>query len=307
MSADLREPSLYIATGKKGVGKTYATENYILKSYVMSDRKKGIKGRPVVIFDTNNEFTDVPAFQWDIEQYKPKSGNAKPVIDRVKVGKLLKQWCVDVYHGRKQAKIVRIMPFLKNGKPMNTNQKRETVWVLLECVRGGLLYLEDFNNYFTGSSNQDVIGQITTNRHKGQDMILHMQTLNKLDPNLFANCSFVRMHKQKDPVKRIKNKLPNEEMFLLAEAIIDVQYEKDPRFFLYLDLDRDKIMFYNLSAKDIKTKFSEGCIYYLTKHKQYFKEIAEIHTHKNLNSLNQREKSEIHKKFIQEKMTYIKR
>ena len=301
MSKELREPFLYISTGQKGVGKTYATEHNILKNYV-----NGANARPVIIFDTNNEFVSVKAINWDIEQYKPTKGNRKKERDYNKIGKEVFDYCIRVHEGKEAPKILRVVPFLKSGKSMSATDKQETAKVLMDCVRGGILYLEDFNNYFMGAKSMDIISNITTNRHKAQDIVLHLQTMTALDPKLIANSTVIRMHKQADPIKRIKNKLSNPEIFLIAEMIIQNEWDKKNKYFyLYLYPSDHKIGFYKLSAKECKQKFELGCIRYLTKNHQIFNDFAQSELQKSLSSLNQAEKTKLIKTFIKQKTEYI--
>ena len=53
----MREPKLLIATGGKGVGKTYTTCK-VIERYIRSDAKTGKEGRKVLIFDVNEEYAN---------------------------------------------------------------------------------------------------------------------------------------------------------------------------------------------------------------------------------------------------------
>lgn len=56
MSTKKREPLLVIATGTKGVGKTYTTCK-VIEKYIQDNHVTGKKARKVLIFDTNEEYS----------------------------------------------------------------------------------------------------------------------------------------------------------------------------------------------------------------------------------------------------------
>jgi hypothetical protein len=53
----MREPQLIIATGTKGVGKTFKTCQ-LIQEYLTPDIKIGKKPRKVLIFDANGEYSN---------------------------------------------------------------------------------------------------------------------------------------------------------------------------------------------------------------------------------------------------------
>ena len=58
----MREPKLGVAVGKKGVGKTYTTNN-VIESYVKGNPNKGVKPRRALILDVNDEFEHIKALR----------------------------------------------------------------------------------------------------------------------------------------------------------------------------------------------------------------------------------------------------
>lgn len=224
MTEQGREPMLYIATGMKGVGKSYRTLQEF-KSYVMDNPKTGKVARKVLIFDTNNEYTNIPSVQFDcrienmeeaamhVMAYSETSTSTLPIERRIR----------------------RIVPFLPNGSAMGIPDKMRTAAILLKHFSKGNLLLEDLNNYALGAKSIEVISGITTNRHRDQDLTIHFQSLSGLDPRLFQNANIIRFHHQADPIKRIKHKVSNFELFEITKICVDTQYEKgNNRFFLYI-------------------------------------------------------------------------
>lgn len=205
-----REPLLYVVIGKKKIGKTYTTMQY-LRKYVV-----GANARRALIFDSNNEFVDVKSI--DIMQ-------------------------LDVFSRHPLIELRRVLPFLPNRKEMTSDQKARAVLYILEHFRNGLLLLEDINNYIGDNINSDVIGTILAQRHKGIDMMLHYHSMGRIQKKVWPHINWIRMHKCGDSVRQNKDKFQDKyEMFQIAENIVNAQFNKgNMRFYLFIDCDMDKI------------------------------------------------------------------
>lgn len=301
-----RQPYWCVATGKKGVGKSHFTLNEVLTSYVKGGPNR--IGRPVIIFDINNEYENIKDIYFDLEQYLPNENkNAKKIYDKDKIGHNIVLFCSNCYKGKAIPEIRRVRPFLKNGQPMGTAQKVATAVILMEKARGSLLLLEDINNYSIGARSIEFIGQITTNRHKGQDVICHFQSLSALDPRFLANVKVIRMHKQADSVERIVKKLNNPELFLLAECMVNSEYMSGNQyFFLYIYPEDDKIRFHNMEKRDVSRIFQKGCMDYLSEHPEVLKKLATIHYGiTNISKLTPTQKVYLQNEFIKKSLHYI--
>lgn len=214
---DLREPLLGCAIGKKGIGKTYTTLQTIYK-YVNGNPQMGIQGRKFLIFDVNDEFSNVKAIS--IKSINQFSSQRTPEIRRVRIWK-------------------------EGGKgKMTLDEMAEALYYILDNYRGGGMLIEDISKYTGDSYSKDIIGAICTQRHMDCDIIMHFQTVGKLaHPKIWGNMNYLRMHKCTDTVKRHETKFAGEvEHLKICEALVDKQYRNgNVRFSCYLDLDRLKI------------------------------------------------------------------
>jgi len=228
-----REPILVCATGKKGVGKTYTTENSSISDYIKGNPRTGKKPRKVLIYDINMEYT----------KYK--------VISIKDIGRFTKQ---------KKVEVRRVLPITSDGKTANLSEMLEILNEIISKFRGGMLILEDINRYLIQSRTADVIGLLATNRHRDLDIICHFQSLSALDPRMWQNTSFVRFHMQIDDIDRYKNRIPNYELFKVAQCLVEYKYLKlgDKRFYVYVACD-DNYITGNFTRRD----FNIACREYL--------------------------------------------
>jgi hypothetical protein len=210
-----REPKLLVAIGKKGVGKSYTTEKMI-QSYVKGNPAKGVPARRVLILDVNDEYANYKALRiQDITLF-----SVHPMIEAR-----------------------RIRPFLDDGRKMTLDDIAQTLFVILETFRNGLLLIEDVNKYISDTMPNDLVGAICTNRHIGVDIILHYQSIGRITSKVWQNVNIIRLHKFTDTVKKHKHKFEDKFEYLsIAEAMINYKYEQgEKHFFLYADIDNDKI------------------------------------------------------------------
>ena len=228
-----REPILMGVVGMKKVGKTFTTTQSIDK-YTKPNSKTGKKGRKVLIYDINMEYT----------QYK--------AIDIKHLNKFTHQNKIEVR---------RILPINENGSEADLSQMLEILNTVIKGFRGGMLILEDINRYLIASKTVDVIGLLATNRHRDLDIICHFQSLSALDPRMWQNTAMIRFHYQMDDIKRYKNRIPNYELFKIAQCLVNYKYLKvgDKRFYCYVANDENYI-----TGNFTRTDFKSACIEYLT-------------------------------------------
>jgi len=240
----MREPKLIIATGGKGVGKTYTTCK-VIERYIRSDTKTGKEGRKVLIFDVNEEY--------DNSELKNNGHKFETKLLSIKdIAKFAQQ---------KRPEVRRILARDENGQPLGIDGKIALLEKILQYYRGGLLVLEDINNYLIDTRTQEIISVMTTNRHRDLDIYIHLQSLSPVTTRMWQNCAFVRFHKQNDSVIRYKNRLPIPEMYFIAETLVNLQCKTNRRFFCYVDNEMSRI-----SGNFSKRAFQVSCYNYLMAH-----------------------------------------
>jgi hypothetical protein len=230
-----------IVTGAPEHGKSKRTEDE-LKMYVLNDVKIGRKGRPVLIFDTNNEYGHYRELKYN-------------VADESDNGRYL------ALH--RKPEIRRIAPFAYPGKvPMNFEQKEKTLKDIMTYFRNGCVLLEDINTYLDDFNSLEVISFLCNNRHRGLDIIIHLQSLAAVSTRMWQNAKIVRFHYQADNIDRYRDRIPNYELMKIAQCIVNYNYiiKKDKYFFLYVDVRTNKIVGVD------KQKFIQGCMEYVTKY-----------------------------------------
>lgn len=264
-----RNPFIYIATGQQGVGKSYRTE------IELSEYIKAHKNRPVIIFDVNNEYSKYPTLDFNVSAKRKIEGQKnKTETDKKKAVSTLVNFWQQCKSGQRPAEIRRILPYKKNKEQMSIPEKTETASMLLDFGKNCCILLEDMNTYIMRAQKTENIGALLNKRHRNQDIIIHTQALDRLDPLLFSQADVIRMHHQPSPIERIKYKLPNEELFGIAKAIVDNEYhnkkyENHKRFFVYIYPQINKLvipvgLFPKCKSSDMQL-FREGCEKYVNK------------------------------------------
>jgi len=209
-----RIQKLGIAIGTKGVGKTFTTTQ-LIQQYLYGNPAKGVPGRKVLILDINDEYEQI---------------NSIPLN------------YVAAFAAHPTIEARRIRPYNTDGTNMTLDQFAQALFFTLHNFKGGMLLLEDINKYISDNMPNDLIGAICTNRHSDMDIIIHFQSIGRISPKLWQNLNYIRFHKITDSVARHKNKFEDKvEMFTIAEFIVNEQYRINPRYYLYIDVDDEKI------------------------------------------------------------------
>jgi hypothetical protein len=249
----MREPQLIVATGTKGVGKTYTTCK-IIQEYLTPNFKLGKKPRKVLIFDANGEYNNQ-----EIEKHRFRF--------RTKVLALK-----DIEEWTKQSRVEvrRILPVDANGNEVGTEKYPEILNVVLHYYRGGMLILEDINKYLVETRDAKIIGALTTNRHRDLDIYIHLQSLAPLTTRMWQNANVVRFHYQMDDIDRYRARIPNYELFKIAQIMVNEKYYSGhERFFCYVMSQLNKI-----KGEFEKKDFISACRIYLELHPQRVKAVA---------------------------------
>ena len=188
----------------------------MIQSYIRGNPAKGTPPRRALILDVNDEYYDIKAIRiQDVSLF-----SSHPLIE-----------------------VRRIRPFMDDGTKMSLDDIAQTLFVILQTFKNGLLLVEDINKYISDTMQNDLVGAICTNRHIGVDIILHYQSIGRITSKVWQNVNILRLHKFTDSVKRHKHKYEDKFEYLsVAEIIINKRYEEgDNRFYLYADIDNEKI------------------------------------------------------------------
>jgi hypothetical protein len=210
----MREALLGVAIGKKGIGKSYTTEQ-IMGSYIKG--ALNIKPRRALILDVNDEFTNVKAIR-------------------------LSDVALFTFHPKIECR--RVRPYNEDGSKMTLRQIADSLWHILSVYKGGLLLIEDINKYIGDYLPNDLVGAICTNRHNDVDIIMHYQSIGRITTKIWQNINWLRFHKNTDSVDRHKKKFEDKwEALKICEIMINNQYfNGNNRFYLTFDCDNEKIL-----------------------------------------------------------------
>jgi hypothetical protein len=247
-----REAGMMVCTGIQGVGKTYQNM-YVIKDYVKNKFYNKVPGRKCLIFDTNGEYTKEEFAKNDIPNFNPKRIALKDIVDWSKAN---------------VAECRRI-----DAKHVGIKEKKEILEYLLKNYRNGMLVIEDVNTYILSMTHmEEIVGGIVNLRHRAVDVLISYQSLRPVEPRVWQNGRWIRMHYQADNVNDIKGKVSNPTLMKIAQLIVNNRYfNGDKRFFVYIHNFANKI-----EGKYTKKEFLDACRQYLNANKKYLREYKEM-------------------------------
>ena len=219
---------------------------HIIKDYVKDKFYNKVKGRKCLIFDTNGEYTESQFERNDIANFNVKRISLKDVED----------W------SRTENQECRRI----EAKNFSIKEKKEAVEYLLKVYRNGMLVLEDINTYILSVTfMEEIVGGLVNLRHRAVDVMISYQSLRPVEPRIWQNSRWIRMHYQADNVNDIKGKVPNPTLLKIAQIIVNNRYfGGDKRFYVYVLNLANKI-----EGKFTKQEFDEACRLYLNQNKKY--------------------------------------
>jgi hypothetical protein len=252
---NLREAGMMATTGIQGVGKTYQNM-WLIFEYVKDKFYNKVRGRKCLIFDTNGEYTKEQFEANGIKNFDPKRIALKDIAEWSRATDLIECRRID-------------------AKNVSIPQKREILEYLLrrDCFRNGMLVVEDVNTYCLNITHmEEIVGGLVNLRHRAVDVLISYQSMRPVEPRIWQNARWVRMHYQADNVDDIKGKLPNPTMYKIAQLLVNTKYfAGDKRFLLYIHNFENKI-----EGDFKKADFEDACRKYLLLNKKYIKEFKEI-------------------------------
>lgn len=212
-----RECGLMLTTAIQGGGKTYQNMK-LIASYVKDKIATKVRGRKSLIFDSNGEYTT--------EEFA-KNGTPNFTARTLKLSDV-RAWCRDPKVGSECRRI--------DAKSLSIPEKKAALEYIIANIVNCQLVIEDINGYILRVSNmEEIIGRIIKLRHIGVDVITSYQSARAVEPRLWQNSRWIRLHFISENMDEIKGKLPNYALFKIAQIIINKKFEEgDKRFFVYI-------------------------------------------------------------------------
>ena len=254
VSGNEREAGMMCTTGVQGVGKTYQNM-HIISKYITDKLDTKVKGRKVLIYDTNGEYTEQEFINNGVKNVKPK---------------LIKLTDVENFGYSNLIEVRRI-----DAKHLTIDEKQQVLEFVLKIYKNGLFVVEDVNTYVIQMHHLiEVIGRLVNLRHRAADVLISYQSLRAVEPRIWANSRWVRMHFQADKVEDIKAKVTNPELFKIAQIMVNHRYHNGyERFFVYITHSGQKIM-----GAFTKTEYMNSCRKFLNMNKSIVKEYEDTNT-----------------------------
>jgi hypothetical protein len=247
-----RAAGMMVTTGVQGVGKTYQNM-YIIKSYVADKFFNKVRGRKCLIMDTNGEYTKDQFSRNDIEDFNPKMIALRDIPE----------WSLS-----NMVECRRI-----DAKNLSIPEKKKVLEYIIRYYKNGLLVVEDINTYILNVTHmEEIVGGLVNLRHRGVDMLISYQSLRAVEPRMYSNSRWMRLHYQQDNVNDIKGKIANLALYKIAEILVKTRYfNGDKRFFVYIHCFDNKI-----EGKFTKKEFLDASEKYININKREMKEYVEM-------------------------------
>lgn len=249
-----RESGMMVITGVQGVGKTYLNMR-IISDYCKDKFYNKVRGRKCLILDTNGEYTAEQFARNDVESFKPKLIALRDIPDWSKTA---------------VAECRRI-----DMKNIGLKEKKDIIEYVLRHFRNGMLVLEDINTYILSVTHmEEIVGGLVNLRHRAVDVLISYQSLRPVEPRMWQNARWVRMHYQADNVNDIKGKVTNPTLYKIAQLLVNNRYfNGDKRFYVYIHNFANKI-----EGKFTKKEFIDACEKYVNQEKKEKKEYRMMHS-----------------------------
>lgn len=220
-----RQPSFTIVVGKQYIGKSFTTLKKV-KRYLSGTLELGITGRKVIFFDINGEYKQFKTIPVDYAFGVPDEKTG--IIVDAKTKRKLIDW-ISIFSSKQYKNIEarRIIMTKPDGNQMSIDDINVVLEYVLLMFTGGLLIVEDPTYYVSDTPDRDLTGTLARVRHKGLDVICHFQYKSKaLNPRLWNNATFIRIHKTEDNFSDYKDRLKGERTIVYLAEILEKQENK---------------------------------------------------------------------------------
>lgn len=247
-----REAGMMACTGIQGVGKTYLNM-HIIREYVKDKFYNKVAGRKCLIMDTNGEYTQEQFRKNDIDDVSPKT---------IKVADI-PAWCLT-----KGGECRRV-----DAKNISIDQKIAILEFIVKNFRNGMIVMEDINTYILNMTHmKDIVSGLVNLRHRAVDVLISYQSARPVEPRIWQNARWIRMHYQADNINDIKGKIPNLTMYKIAQILVNNRYmHGDKRFYVYIHNFLNKI-----EGQFTKIEFKTACSQFISTNKKHIREAAEM-------------------------------
>lgn len=249
-----REAGMMTAIGFQGVGKSYQ-HMHLIKEYVKDNLQRRVRGRRCLIFDTNGEFTKEQFTRNDIPNFEPK---------RIPIGDI-GSWCKNG-----QIECRRI-----DAKNISTKDKKAMLEYIIRFFRDGMLVVEDINTFILSMTHmEDIVGGLVNLRHRAVDVLISYQRLRAVEPLIYSNSRYIRLHYSSGRMEDVISKISNFEMYKIAQILVNTRYSSgDKRFFVYIFNAENKVR-----GSFEKLEFEEACKKYISAYPKEAKEYQRMHS-----------------------------
>ncbi len=245
-----RDPSIGLVTGQRSVGKSHKTLS-VFQDYMIGNPLTGKVPRKALILDINDEFGNVRS------DFSPNFQHIKTLpISRIAE-----------YSRHPHIECRRIRVIDDRGKVMSLDEVANTLALVMENFRGGILLVEDPTKYISDSLSGDLLGKICTLRHRNCDVILHFQYFGKIaHPKFWGSVNYVRVHKTGDEVETYKSGFGGAyQPMKIIEALVNMQFKSgNTRFCAFYQKDT-KINSGKITGAFTKIQFVDAIRDYLSR------------------------------------------
>lgn len=188
--------TIIIVSGRPGIGKTKNLKKLLEKLARGNEKKPPQK---VLIFDVNDEYDLGTPTRYDM-------------IKEVQKGS-----------------IRRLLPYKRiQGKltELDVAGLQDAFVKIIAEYSNGVLVLEDFSAYCVSTKKVDIMSTINRARHKGIDVIVMLQDIDRVTRELWGAMGIYRFHKQTNDIDLVKHKISRFPLVKIADNIVSEQYEE---------------------------------------------------------------------------------
>lgn len=259
MTKKTRKFGMMTCSGVQGVGKTY--ENmHIIRDYIKDKIDTKVRGKKCLILDTNGEYTQDQFEKNDIHNFSVKLIGLRDI----------KEW------SRSPITECRRIDM----RSISIAEKKRVIEYVITNYRYGMVVLEDINNYIISMTHmENIVSGLVNLRHRGVDVLISFQSLRPVEPRIWQNSRWVRMHYQADNVNDIKGKLTDPTLFKIAQLIVNNRYFGNDKHFFVIIHNFDK----KIEGDFVKQEFKNACEQFLLANKKHVREYREMNKCKNWN------------------------